>query len=331
MAAIDNDPSIVTSELTKRFGDEVAVDSVSFEVPKGSIFGYIGPSGSGKTTTIRMLLGIYEPSEGSVQVLGEDPRKFDRRTQEKIGYMPQHFVLYPDLSVVANLSFAASIYGMGSHRGSRMNELLDFVELSEHRGKLARDISGGMQRRLSLAATLLHRPEVVFLDEPTAGIDPVLRRRLWDRFHELAGEGRTLFVTTQYVGETVYCDHVGVMDGSGRLIAVDTPEGLRRRALGGEAVDMELATSLDPQQLDELRTLDFVVGTVTRHGDRGLRLIVEEAGKAMPALIDWASQRGLTVDSMEEYEPPFDDVFVHLVSDTKELWDTSGFDGEGDR
>src|SRR5680860_1669365 len=148
VAAIDNDVSIVTSDLTKRFGDEVAVDSVSFEVPRGSIFGYIGLSGSGKTTTIRMLLGIYEPSDGSVHVLGENPRTFDRRTREKIGYMPQHFVLYPDLSVRANLSFAASIYGMGAHRGRRMNELLDLVELSEHRGKLARDISGGMQRRL---------------------------------------------------------------------------------------------------------------------------------------------------------------------------------------
>ncbi len=328
MVAIDNDVSVVTSGLTKRFGDEVAVDSVSFEVPRGSIFGYIGPSGSGKTTTIRMLLGIYEPSEGSVHVLGENPRDFDRRTREKIGYMPQHFVFYPDLSVGANLSFAASIYGMGAHRGRRMNELLDLVELSEHRGKLARDISGGMQRRLSLAATLLHQPEVVFLDEPTAGIDPVLRRKLWDRFHELADEGRTLFVTTQYVGETVYCDRVGVMGGNGRLIAVDTPGGLRRRALGGEAVDMELATYLDARHLEELRASDIVVGNVTRHGDRGLRLIVREAGRAMPALMDWASERGLTVDSMEEYEPPFDDVFVHLVSDTKELWDTSGFNRE---
>lgn len=168
--------------LTKQFGHEIAVQDVTFEIPRGKIFGFIGPSGSGKTTTIRLLTGVYQPTAGDVIVLGRRPKEFVAATREKIGYMPQFFVLYQDLSVWENLNFAASIYGMRFRRAERLKQLLDFVELSEHKHKLARNISGGMQRRLSLAATLVHNPELIFLDEPTAGVDPVLRRKFWDHF-----------------------------------------------------------------------------------------------------------------------------------------------------
>lgn len=308
---------IVAGELTKLFGDQTAVDGVSFEVPSGSIFGYVGPSGSGKTTTIRILTGVYRPTSGTVRVLDRDPAEFDRATRQRIGYMPQHFALYPDLSVWENLSFAASLYGLGLRRRRRMRELLEFVELEKDRRKLAREISGGMQRRLSLAATLLHQPDLVFLDEPTAGVDPVLRRKFWDRFRELQTEGRTLFVTTQYVGEIVYCDLVGVMDGEGRLIAVDSPEGLRRRALGGEAVDLTTKTHLEVRHLEGLRALDVVCGEVTRRGENGVRLVVKDAGTAIPALLAWGSEHGVHIDSVEEYVPPFDDVFVELITAAK--------------
>jgi len=173
------DSVISAKNLTKKFGDETAVEDVSFDVPRSSIFGFIGPSGSGKTTTVRLLTGVYTPTEGQATVLDHNPARFSQNDRARLGYMPQLFVLYPHLTVWGNLDFAASLYGMGLSRGKRLKAALTFVELYEHRSKLARNISGGMLRRLSLAATLVHDPELLFLDEPTAGIDPVLRHKFW--------------------------------------------------------------------------------------------------------------------------------------------------------
>jgi len=192
---------IKTQNLTKKFGGEVAVDAINLEVPEGSIFGYIGPSGSGKTTTVRLLMGLHVPDEGEISVLGVQPSRFRRRDRERIGYLPQLFVLYPDLTVWENMNFAASLYGVPFLRSKRLNELLDLVELKEDKHKLVRNISGGMQRRLSLAATLVHDPDLLFLDEPTAGIDPILRHKFWDYFKQLQTEVHTRLVTTQDVGE----------------------------------------------------------------------------------------------------------------------------------
>ncbi|HEX9923162.1 MAG TPA: ABC transporter ATP-binding protein [Anaerolineae bacterium] len=301
--------------LTVQFGQEVAVQGVTFEIPRGSIFGFIGPSGSGKTTTVRLLTGFYRPNAGQVTVLGLPPTEFKQDTRAKIGYMPQLFALYPELTVWENLNFAASIYGMSFDRAERLNQLLAFVHLTEHKSKLARNLSGGMQRRLSLAATLVHDPELIFLDEPTAGIDPVLRRRLWDRFKELQQAGSTLFVTTQYVGEAAYCDYIGVM-AMGRLLMVETPEGLRQRAFGGEVVDLHTGERLTYKDLQTLRKLPFVTGKVTRLNDNnGIRLIVDKASTAIPALLEWCQHEYVTAESIEEYLPPFDDVFVELVKE----------------
>src|SRR5215212_2078387 len=231
-------PQIIrTRELTKVFGGETAVDAITMDVPEGSTFGFIGPSGSGKTTTVRLLMGLHEPDAGEVSVLGARPARFTRHDRERIGYLPQLFVLYPDLTIWENMNFAASLYGVPFLRAKRLDELLDLVELREDKHKLVRDTSGGMQRRLSLAATLIHDPDLVFLDEPTAGIDPILRKKFWDYFKELQTNGHTLFITTQYVGEAGYCDFVGVMS-EGRLLSVDTPEGLRREAYGGDIVKL---------------------------------------------------------------------------------------------
>ncbi len=300
--------------LTKEFSGETVVQDVTFEIPRGAIFGFIGPSGSGKTTTIRLLLGVYTPTAGEVAVMGVSPVKFRRGTRERIGYMPQLFVLYPTLTVWENLNFAASIYGMGLRRGQRLMRVLDLVELTEHRHKLARDISGGMQRRLSLAATFVNDPELIFLDEPTAGIDPVLRRKFWDHFNELQKEGRTLFITTQYVSEAAYCDLVGVMS-EGRLLAVDTPQGLRKRALGGDVVDVNTTEYLDFAHLQRLQSLPFVRGRILRMADHGLRLTVVEAKTAIPDLVEWFKQQNIPVESVQEYLPPFDDVFIELVKE----------------
>lgn len=186
------DSIISAKHLTKKFGDETAVQDVSFDVPRGSIFGFIGPSGSGKTTTVRLLTGVYTPTDGQAIVFDHSPAKLSQSERVHLGYMPQLFVLYPNLTVWENINFAASLYGMSLFRGKSLKAALTFVELYEHRSKLARNISGGMLRRLSLASTLVHDPQLLFLDEPTAGIDPVLRRKFWDHFRELKNQGRTI-------------------------------------------------------------------------------------------------------------------------------------------
>ncbi|MBE7549602.1 MAG: ABC transporter ATP-binding protein [Anaerolineales bacterium] len=312
MELAQNGMIIEAKGVTKQFGNEVAVQDITFEIPQGTIFGFIGPSGCGKTTTVRLLTGLYEPSAGEVWVLGKHPKKFSQHIQRKIGYMPQLFALYQDLSVWENINFAASLYGVSLRRGRRLNHLLDFVELNEHKHKLARNISGGMQRRLSLAAALVHNPELIFLDEPTAGIDPVLRRKFWDHFKELQNQGRTLFVTTQYVGEAAYCDYVGVLS-QGRLLMIETPDGLRQRAFGGEVVDLRTAERIGYGDLQQLYQVPGVQGEIQRIDNSTIRLTVDEASTAMPALLEWCQAQNLKVESIQEYLPPFDDVFVELV------------------
>ena len=277
-----------------------------------TIFGFIGPSGCGKTTTVRMMIGNYAPSEGTIKVFGQEPGRFRRDEQKRIGYMPQLFVLYPELTVWENLNFAASIYGYSLQRKKRLQELLDLVELTGHEKKLVRNISGGMQRRLSLATTLIHSPELIFLDEPTAGIDPVLRRKFWDHFHTLKSRGHTLFVTTQYVGEAAYCDHVGVMR-NGRLLMVETPEGLRVRALGGHIVELRASSPLSSSTVAALQEQPLISGEVGRVDAESLRLVVEDASMAIPQLLRWCEENEVDVESINEYVPPFDDVFVRLM------------------
>lgn len=306
------DSIISVKHLTKKFADEVVVQDVSFEVPRASIFGYIGPSGSGKTTTIRLLTGVYTPTEGEVIVLDRDPAKFSQDERALLGYMPQLFVLYPSLTVWENLNFAASLYGMSLFRGKRLKKALEFVELYEHRGKLARNISGGMLRRLSLAATLVHDPQLFFLDEPTAGIDPVLRRKFWDHFRELKNQGCTVFVTTQYVSEADNCDLVGVQN-NGKLLLVDTPQGLRHHAYGGDMVDFHTEQPFDFQAEAMLRSLPFVRAKTIRTGPDSMRIVVDQASTATAELMEWAQQQNIQVEAVEEYAPSFEDVFVELV------------------
>jgi len=306
------DSVISAKHLTKKFADETVVQDVSFDVPRSSIFGFIGPSGSGKTTTIRLLTGVYTPTDGQVIVLDRNPAQFSQNERARLGYMPQLFVLYPNLTVWENLNFAASLYGMGLFRGKRLKGALKFVELYEHRWKLARNISGGMLRRLSLAATLVHDPQLIFLDEPTAGIDPVLRRKFWDHFRELKNQGRTIFVTTQYVSEADNCDLVGVQN-NGKLLLVDTPQGLRHHAYGGDMVDFRTAQPFDFQAEAMLRALPFVRAKTVRTGSDSMRIIVDRASTATPELMEWAQQQNIRVKAVEEYTPSFEDVFVELV------------------
>ncbi|MFT3892046.1 MAG: ABC transporter ATP-binding protein [Anaerolineales bacterium] len=312
MAKEDQENVAEAQDLTKTFGNDVAVESLNLYVPRGSIFGFIGPSGCGKTTTVRLMTGFYKPTSGTVSVLGKDPFHFSKADREKIGYLIQQFVLYPELTVWENLNFAASFYGVGLFRRKHLRKLLDFVELTKDQGKLARDLSGGMQRRLSLAATLVHNPQLLFLDEPTAGIDPILRRKFWDYFKELQAEGHTLFVTTQYVGEAAYCDLVGVMH-DGRLLMVESPEGLRKKVYGGEIVALRTSEELTFQLRHALAALPFIKGPLKIVGDQEVELIVDEASTAIPSIVEWCRDQRLTVEMIEERLPAFDDVFVKLI------------------
>jgi ABC-2 type transport system ATP-binding protein len=304
--------TVQASGLTKRFGKDAGVFDIDLEVATGQIVGLIGPSGSGKTTTVRLTTGLLTPDSGSVQVLGQDPLSFTTETRARIGYMAQESVFFPDLTLRENLNFAASLYGMPYRRGRRIEEMIEFLDLGDVMDRLLRKASGGEKRRLSLAATLIHDPDLMFLDEPTAGIDPILRRKFWDHFEHLSDTGTTMIVTTQYVGEAAYCDFVGVL-ASGRILAFDTPEGLRRRAFGGEQLDVVFAT---PPNHDDVTSLSesSEVHKLQWLDDHTIRLSVDDAGSYAPTVVEWARQRNVQIEKTEPYLPPYDDVFVELVA-----------------
>jgi ABC-2 type transport system ATP-binding protein len=296
-------------QVTRRFGDQLAIDRISLAVPAGAILGLIGPSGSGKTTTIRTLTGGLAPSSGRALVLGEDPRRFRRATREKIGYMPQDFVLYPDLTTAENVNFVAAMFGLlWRRRRHRVRAVLELVDLWPVRDRRASHLSGGMQRRLELACTLVHEPTLLFLDEPTAGIDPLLRHRVWQELRRLRADGRTLLVTTQQVAEAEYCDAVALIS-SGQLIAIASPSELRRHAMGGDVIQVETTETFDARRLPPVDG----VFQVRQQGPRELLVYAFDAGSATPDVIGAIEAVGGDVATTREYRPSFDEVFALLV------------------
>jgi ABC-2 type transport system ATP-binding protein len=298
------------SDVSRRFGDRVVVQGVNLSVPPGTILGIIGPSGAGKTTTIRMLTGGLPPTSGDVQVLGRSPKKFRRSERERIGYMPQQFTLYGDLTAGENVDFVASLFGMlFRRRRRRVREVLKVVDLWDARGRVASKLSGGMQRRLELACALVHEPELIILDEPTAGIDPLLRGTIWEELHRLRDAGRTLLVTTQHVAEAEECDAVAMIVG-GRIIALAPPDELRRMATNGDLLDIQTATVFDGTDLVGMKG----VGQVTQDGPRHLRVVVDDAGEALPQIVERIRGKGIEVESAQEHRLSFDEIFAILVA-----------------
>lgn len=309
--------AIELRNVGKRFGSAWVIQELDIAVEAGTIFGVFGPSGAGKTTTIRLVLGLISADAGSLRVLDTDPRRFGALQRSCIGYMPQNFVLYPELTVTENLSLVASLYGLGWwKRRAPMRRVLELVQLWEHRRKQAAHLSGGMRRRLELAAALIHDPKLLVVDEPTAGIDPILRAKMWDHFRELRDQGRTLLVTSQYVTEAEYCDRVAVL-GHGRLVAIGSPAAVRRQAMGGDVVDVT-AERFDWSIVDELKRLDGILNVQPRSYD-ALRLTVSRAGEAIPRVLALLAAQGIDVKQIQEYRPSFDEVFVRLVEQADAL------------
>ena len=295
--------------VTRRFNGTEAVSALDLEIPRGEIVGLIGPSGSGKTTTIRMITGSLAPTAGEVEVLGERPSEFRRRTRERIGYMPQQFSLYPDLTTRENVDFVAAIYGLVFwRRWRRRDAVLKLLDLWPARGRRASQLSGGMQRRLELAAALVHEPDLLILDEPTAGVDPLLRRTVWDEIHRLRDSGVTALVTTQYVTEAEECDRVALLS-EGRLLAFGTPDELRREALGGEVVEVTMAGLFDAANVHRS---DGVLD-VRQTGPKTFELVVDNAATATPDAIQAMSEAGSEVAEVRTLRPSFEDVFSSLV------------------
>jgi ABC-2 type transport system ATP-binding protein len=305
---VAGDP-IVARGVTKDYGEGAGIHDLDLVVPAGSILGLVGPSGAGKTTTIRLLTGAVEPQAGEIRVLGSEPRRFRRRTRERIGYMPQQFTLYPDLTAEENVDFVASLFGMlWRRRRRRTRAVLRLVELYDVRGRRASNLSGGMQRRLELACALVHEPDLLFLDEPTAGIDPILRRTIWEELHRLKGMGRTLVVTTQYVSEAEECDRVALI-ADGRLVALDTPDALRREALGGDLLEVETKAPFDPASIADATG----IRRVDTRGLRNFWVAVDDGPSMLPIIDDIVAAAGGEVVGAREIRPSFDEVFAALV------------------
>lgn len=297
--------------VSKKFGGAEAVSDLSLDVTNGQIFGLIGPSGSGKTTTIRLLVGVLTPDSGEIRVMGSDPRRFSTRQREHIGYSPQGFFLYPTLTVMENVRFVAGLFGVGwRKRRRRSREVLQLLELWDARTRMTRNLSGGMQRRLELACALVHDPTLLFVDEPTAGLDPVLRDKIWGFLRLLRSQGTTVFVTTQLIEEIQHCDNVAIMN-RGRLAALGSPDALRRQAMQGEVVEVEIE-DVTPDGLRAVRALPGVHNL--RWTDTGrLQVVVDDAAHAAPAVTQALDGAGGVVTAVREYVPSFDEVFKRIV------------------
>ncbi|MFI5201353.1 MAG: ATP-binding cassette domain-containing protein [Candidatus Kapaibacterium sp.] len=282
-----------------------AIRGIDLQVAKGEMFGLVGPDGAGKTTLIRTLCGIIKPTEGSATVLGLDLATQINQIKPRIGYLSQRFTLYPDLSVDENIEFFAEIHEVTDYQ-ARRNELLDFTRLTPFRDRLADQLSGGMKQKLALAATLIHKPELIFLDEPTTGVDPVSRREFWKILAELMHEGITILMTTPYIDEAERCVRVGLMSG-GKILLANTPQSIKK---GMKASVIEIIPT-DIHAASESLRGHAEVSEVQTFGDR-INLVAKE-GTSPEIVKQWLDSSGVTIRSMRAVEPSLENVFISLL------------------
>ncbi len=309
MSANATGPSVSVRELTRRFGDFTAVDRVTFDVRAGEIFGLLGPNGAGKSTTIRMLCGILAPTSGGGTVAGFDIGAEPERVKQHIGYMSQRFSLYEDLTVEENIDFFGGIYRIpAARKGARKAWVLGMAGLGDRRRTAAGALAGGWKQRLALGCAVLHEPPVLFLDEPTSGVDPIARRAFWELIHGLAAGGVTILVTTHYMDEAEYCDRLGLVY-RGELAALGTPGELKSGAMAGEVVDIRCER---PQ--DAIGALGAVPGVrgAALFG-QGIHATVGRADETVPAIRDALASAGFVPGRIERVAPTLEDVFVSLV------------------
>ncbi len=301
--------AVSVKDLEKRFGSFIAVNRVNFEVRKGEIFGFLGPNGAGKSTTIRMLCGLLAPTGGSGTVAGFDIRTRQEDIKSHIGYMSQKFSLYEDLTVEENIDFYSGIYCIPrAKRRERKEWVIKMAGLTEHRQSHTAILSGGWKQRLSLGCAILHEPPIIFLDEPTSGVDPMSRRQFWDLIYELSGKGVTTFVTTHYMDEAEYCDRIGLIY-RGELTAMGTPDELKTRLMQDHVLDIHCER---PQ--DAMAEVEAVAGIkeVALFG-KGLHAVAADGEAAATAVRHRLVERGYRVERVERIVPSLEDVFVSLI------------------
>jgi len=305
----DNNPCIIqTDNLTRKFKNAVAVNGLNLAIRRGEIFGLVGPDGAGKTTTIRLLVAIMDPTEGRATVAGFDTVKQAEEIKKRIGYMAQRFNLYGDLTVLENLNFFADVFGVrGDEREERIERLLAFARLTEFTKRRATHLSGGMQKKLALACTLVHKPEIIFLDEPTTGVDPVSRREFWDILTELHLEGVTLFVSTPYMDEAERCARVGLMF-EGKIIVCDVPERIKGM-VAGELLELRPTN---------LRAAEGVIARlpgvleVQTYGDL-LHIFVDDVALRQSQLEAALAAEKVEVVSLRQTRPRMEEAFISLI------------------
>jgi len=303
--------SVIVDDLTRKFGDFVAVDHISFEIPKGEIFGLLGPNGAGKTTTIRMLCGILKPTSGHASIMGFDTGRQVDRVKNVIGYMSQKFSLYNDLTVQENLNFYSNLYNLsGKEANLRIAELIDLVGLKTLTRFKTYELSGAWRQKLALACSIVHQPPMLFLDEPTAGVDPISRREFWELIYSLAGTGVTVLTTTHYMDEAEFCNLIGMMYSS-RMIAMNDPDTLRNE-ISGVLYDIDCQNPI----LAKTLLTDFpLVKRVTTHGV--ILHVNLNADRDIDKVKDVLKNNNIGVKQIEKIIPSLEDVFVHLVEREK--------------
>jgi ABC-2 type transport system ATP-binding protein len=308
---MENEIAVKVEGLTKKFADFTAVDDIGFLVRRGEIFGFLGPNGAGKTTTIRMLLGLIQPTAGTARVLGYDIRGDVRPMRARLGYMSQRFTLYQDLTVDENLTFYGRSYGVrGERLTARKQSIVSMAGLLGRERTLTRDLAGGWKQRLALGCAIVHEPELLFLDEPTAGVDPVSRRAFWDLLYELAAGGTTIFVTTHYMDEAEHCHRLAFIQ-YGRIVALGSPTEIKKNVMRGQV--LEIDCDEPAQALRVLRGLDGL-DEVALYGAR-IHVVSEDIEARRQEIRQVLTDAEVAVRTLDVIAPSLEDVFISSVQE----------------